>query len=116
VWPDYLCNDGGLNRLGGCDVRCGICISSNKGFGSLGICSGINSLLLCSVCMYSCSVASRRVCLSITFSNVIVSPMFPYSCLLLSMCRAYADLGSLFFMYLVCFLCLALRFLLVYPT
>jgi len=99
-----------------CDVRCGICKSSNKGFGSLGICSGINSLLPCSVCMYSCSVGSRRVCLSIFFSSVIVSSMFPYSCLLLSMCRAYADLGSLFFIYLVCSWCLALRFLLVCPT
>jgi hypothetical protein len=89
VWRDYLRNGGGLNRLGGCVVRCGICISSNKGFGSLGIFSGINFMLLCSVCMYSYSVGGRRVCLSIPFSNVIVSSMFPYSCLLLSMCRAY---------------------------
>ena len=56
----------------GCPVRCGICKSSNRGFGSLGICSGIGSLLLCNVCMYS-SVGSRSVRLSMPFSNVIVS-------------------------------------------
>jgi len=66
--------------------------------------------------MYSCSVGIRSVCLSMPFSSVIVSFMFPYSCLFFSMCRAYADLGSLFFMYLVCSRCLALRFLLVCPT
>ena len=54
--------------------------------------------------------------MSILFSNVIVSSMVPYSCLLFNICRAYADLGSLYFVYLVCSWCLALRFLLVCPT
>ena len=34
------------------------------------------------------------------FINVMVSWMDPYSCVLFSMCSAYADLGSLILMYL----------------
>jgi hypothetical protein len=36
------------------------------------------------------------------FSNVMVSLICPYSCILFSTCRAYADWGSLFFTYPMC--------------
>ena len=38
------------------------------------------------------------------FISVIVSVMWPYSGLFCSICSAYADLGSLFLMYLVFFI------------
>ena len=44
------------------------------------------------------------------FNRCIMSWIDPYSCLFSSMCNAYADLGSLFFMYLVCSEYLAARF------
>jgi len=78
-------------------------------------CSGINSLLRCSVCMYICSNGSSRCGLLTGFISDIVSLILPYSCLLLSICSAYADLGSLFFMYRVCSWYLALRLRLVCP-
>ena len=46
-------------------------------------------------------------------SNDMVSLMGPYSWMFCSMCNAYADWGSLFFMYLVCSRCLMVRVLLV---
>ena len=39
----------------------------------------------------------------------------PYSCLFCSMWSAYADCGSLFFIYRMCSLYLSVRFLLVCP-
>ena len=90
-------------------------MSSNSGLLSFGCCSGINSLLRCSVSMYICSKGSSRCGLLTGFRSDIVSLILPYSCLLLSICSAYADLGSLFFMYRVCSWYLALRLRLVCP-
>ena len=89
-------------------------MSSNSGLLSFGCCSGISSLLRCSVCMHICSKGSSRCGLLTGFRNDIVSLILPYSCLLLSICSAYADLGSLFFMYRVYSWYLALRLRLVY--
>jgi hypothetical protein len=50
--------------------------------------------------MYSCSYGSNMCGLSMYFSNDIVSIMDPYSCLLFSMCTAYADCRSLCHIYL----------------
>ena len=36
------------------------------------------------------------------FVSVMVSVRLPYSCLFCSICSVYADLGSLFLMYLMC--------------
>jgi hypothetical protein len=52
--------------------------------------------------MYSCSYRVSSEVLLVCFSNVLVSWICPYSCLLFRMCRAYADWGSLFFTYLMC--------------
>jgi len=90
-------------------------ISSNSGLLSFGCCSGINSLLRCSVCMYICSNGRSRCGLLTGFRSDIVSLILLYSCLLLSICSVYADLGSLFFMYRVCSWYLALRLRLVCP-
>jgi hypothetical protein len=90
-------------------------MSSNSGLLPFGCCSGINSLLRCSVCMYICSKGSSRCGLLTGFGIDIVSLILLYSCLLLSICSAYADLGSLFFMYRVCSYHLALRLRLVCP-
>ena len=49
--------------------------------------------------MSSCS--SNDV-LCIGLSSGIVSVMVPYSCAFCKMCWAYADLGSLFFIYRMC--------------
>ena len=49
------------------------------------------------------------------FISVIVSVMWPYSCLFCSMCSAYADLGSLFLVCLMCSLERCVIFLLVCP-
>jgi hypothetical protein len=90
-------------------------MSSNNGLLSFGCCSGINSLLWCSVCMYICSKGSSRCGLLTGFRSDIVSLILPDSCLLLSICSAYVDLRSLFFMYCVCSWYLALRLRLVCP-
>src|SRR5215469_13878330 len=49
------------------------------------------------------------------FSSVIVSTVVPYSCMLSSMCCAYADCGSLFLTYLRCSRHLIVRSRLVCP-
>src|SRR5215510_7178403 len=49
------------------------------------------------------------------FNSVIVSAGVPCSCMLCSMCCAYADCGSLFFMYLRCSRHLTVRSRLVCP-
>ena len=90
-------------------------MSSKSGILSFGCCSGINSLLRCSVCMYTFSKGSNMCGLLTGFRSDSVSLILPYSCLSLSVCSAYADLGSLFFMYLVCSWYLALRLVLVCP-
>ena len=100
----------------GCDVRCLCWRSSNNGFCSFGCCSGINSLLWYSVCMYICSNGSSRCGLLIAFRSFIVSLISLYLCLLLSICNAYAERGSLFFIYRVCSWYLAFRLRLVCPT
>jgi len=100
----------------GCDARCSCHSSSISGLYSFGICSGISSLFLCSVCMYICSVGSDSDRLLTPLRSVMVSVMFPYSCLLLRMYSAYEGRGSLFFMYLVCFWCLVFRLRFVCPT
>jgi len=46
-------------------------------------------------------------------SNDMLSLMDPYSWMFFGICNAYADWGSLFFMYLVCSRCLMVRVLLV---
>jgi len=89
-------------------------MSSNSGLLSFGCCSGINSLLLCSVCMYICSKGSSRCGLLTGCRSDIVSLILPYSCLL-CICSVYTDLGSLFFMYRVCSWYLGLRLCLVCP-
>jgi len=48
-------------------------------------------------------------------SNDMESLMGPYSWKFCNLCNAYADCGSLFFMYLVCSRCLMVRVLLVWP-
>ena len=91
-------------------------MSSNSGLLSFSCCSGINSLLWFSVYMYICSNGSSSCGLLIGFRSNTVSLILPYSCLLLSICRAYVDFGSLFFIYLVCSWYLALRLRLLCPT
>jgi hypothetical protein len=48
--------------------------------------------------MYICSYGRRKDSLLTCLKSVMVSLMLPYSCLQLSMCRAYAEYGSLFLM------------------
>jgi len=67
------------------------------GLCSFGCCSGISSLLWWSDCIYICSYGSSRAGVLIHLSSVMLSLTLPYSCLLLRMCRAYAERGSLFF-------------------
>jgi hypothetical protein len=67
------------------------------GLCSLVCCSVISSLLRRSDCVYICSYGSRRYGLLTCFRRVIVSLIFPYSCLQFSMCGAWEDRGSLFF-------------------
>jgi len=66
--------------------------------------------------MYICSYGSKRVGVLICLRRVIVSSMLPYSCLQLSKCSAYAERGSLFLMYSMCFQNLDFKFRLVCPT
>ena len=65
--------------------------------------------------MYSCSYGINCVVLSICFSGVVVFLIRPYSCLLFRMCNAYADWGSLCFMYLECSWSLCFKLRLVCP-
>jgi len=96
-------------------VMCLCWMSSNSGLLSFGCCFGINSLLRCSVCMYIYSKGSSRCGLLTCFGSDIISLILPYSCRMLSIWSAYADLGSLFFMYRVWSWYLALRLWLVCP-
>ena len=65
--------------------------------------------------MYNCSYGISLVGLCICFSSDIVSVRVPYLWMFRSMCWAYADWGSLFFMYLMCLLYLTDRLRLVWP-
>ena len=65
--------------------------------------------------MYSFSYGINSVVLSVCFSRVMVSLIGPYSCLLFGMCNAYADWGSLCFMYLMYAWYLCVKLLLVCP-
>jgi hypothetical protein len=67
---------------------------SNNGFCLFRCCSGINSLLWYSVCMYICSNRNSTCGLLIGFRSVIVSLILQYPCLLLSICNAYGERGS----------------------
>jgi len=58
------------------------------GLCSFGHCSGMNSLLRREICIYICSYGSKSDGPLICFRSVIVSWMFPYSCLQLSVCNA----------------------------
>ena len=61
-------------------------------------CSSMSCLWWWQVWINNCSYGNSNVGLLMCFNRVIVSVIVPYSCLLLSMCRAYADCGSLCFM------------------
>jgi len=67
------------------------------GLCSLVCCLLISSLLWLSDCMNICSYGSRRDGLFTCFRSVIVSLIFPYSCLQFNMCSAQEERGSLFF-------------------
>jgi len=84
-------------------------MSSNSRLLSFSSCSGINSLLLCSVCMYICSKGSSKCGFLIGFRSDIVSLILPYSCPLLSICTAYSlfsysGMGYVFLFYV--FMCI----------
>jgi hypothetical protein len=64
--------------------------------------------------MYSCSYRVSSEILLTCFSNVMVWICL-YSCLLFSMCRAYADWVSLLFMYLMCSWYCCLKLCLICP-
>jgi len=66
--------------------------------------------------IYICSYGSKRDGLLICFRSVMVSVMFPYYCLQLRMCAAYAERGSLFLMYLTYSRNLKFRLRFVCPT
>ena len=83
-----------------------------EGLGHPGIVQGWASLL-CGGNVYKyCSYGVRREVFLSGLRRVNVLSMGPYSCLLW-MCNAYADSGSLFFMYRVCSWYLSLRVRLV---
>ena len=65
--------------------------------------------------MYNCSYGINMWGFLTGLSNDMVSLMGPHSWAFCSMCSAYADWGSLFFMYLMCSRCLIVRVLLVWP-
>jgi len=50
------------------------------------------------------------------FSNCIVYSKFPYSCIFLRTCNAYAEIGLFVLIYLICSLCLVSIDLPVWPT
>ena len=91
-----------LGRSVGCQLGCDVWYicwkNSNMGLCSFKCCSGMSSLLWWSNYMYICSYGRRRDGLLTCLRSVTVSLMLPYSCLLLSMCRAYAECRSLFLM------------------
>ena len=61
--------------------------------------------------MYSCLYGNNNVVISSCFIRVIVMLIGPYLCLLFRMCNAYANWGSLCFVYLMCswYLCFKLQ-------
>jgi len=75
---------------------------SNIGLCLFRCCSGMSSLLWWNDWMHICLYGSKRVGGLICLRRVIVPSVLPYSCLLLSICNAYAERGSLFLMYRMC--------------
>ena len=92
-----------------------VCIMSKSNWCSAG-CYSVTSI---SFRWYSwIYIASKLfMCLPFVhdFTNCIVSSWGPYSCLLFSICKAYADWGLLVFIYLMCSLYLILIVLSLYP-
>jgi hypothetical protein len=85
-----------------------ICAKSYSGLWSGSYCSGISLLCLLYACMYNDSQISILAPFWQCFSNCSVAVAVPYSCLLCRICVAWADVGLLPLMYLVCSLCLVL--------
>jgi hypothetical protein len=110
---------GGVSSSGGC-VLAGVSgvrlMNWNSGFSSATYCSLINNCCVWYSCIYRFSVMFMCQPFLHVFISCILSCIGAYSCWLFKMCRAYADFGSLFFIYLVCSIYLVFRFLPVWPT
>jgi hypothetical protein len=102
--PDVL-----VCRIFGCEVSLIACrsfASSSNGFGSLTSCSVMSRICWWYIWMYVFSqwfifLLFLHGCISFRVSFAV-----PYSCLLFSICVAYADARLLVLMYLICSLCL----------
>ena len=83
-------------------IACGSCVSSYNGFGSLTCCSVMSRFCWQYIWMYMFSqwfifLLFLHGCISFRVSFAV-----PYSCLLFSICVAYAEAGLLVLMYLIC--------------
>ena len=100
VWTAYNGYVGSIDwLLDGYYVRAESIANWNNGFCSLQCCSWIRLLFWWNVWISSCSYGISNDVLWIGLSNVMVSVKDPYSCTFCRICWAYADWGSLFFMY-----------------
>ena len=75
---------------------------SKSGFGLPGDCSEMRLPCLWKECLKNCSYVVSRYWLWMGLRRVIRLSIVPCSCLLFSMCCAYADCGLLLLMYLIC--------------
>jgi hypothetical protein len=73
-----------------------------KGLGSYVFCSSISNSCCCNVCMQNDSQQFISLPLSHAHNNCVVCSRLPYSCLLLRICNAYADMGLFVLMYRMC--------------
>jgi hypothetical protein len=93
----------------GCDlslIACGSFASSYNGFGSLTCCSMMSRF--CWWCIWMYVFSQWFIFLLFLHGCISFRVLFdvPYSCLLFSICVAYAEAGLLVLMYLICSLCL----------
>jgi len=87
----------------------------NNGLCKVADCSSMRSPLWWNVWMNCCSYGISLAVSCNSFNSVIVSARVPYSWMFCRICCAYADWGSLFFMYLICSRNLRDRLRLVWP-
>jgi hypothetical protein len=97
-------------------IVCGSCTSSYNGFGSLICCSVMNRFCRRYIWMYRFSQWLIFLLFLHGCINFRVSFAVPYSCLLFSICVAYAEAGLLVLMYLIYSLCLIVMGLPDCPT
>jgi len=101
---DLMCKLNNLHTCGcvGSQIRLAGCVFIWGPFGVRWMARSKSGFGLPGDCLQNCSYVVSRCWLWMSLRRVIRLSIVPYSCLLFSMCCAYADCGLLILMYLIC--------------